>query len=80
MAIIQELITDKIEVVTDFKHIQVRQAKCTLEEGIEVAPRSFHRFVLTPEMDISDQPEEIKDIANAVWTDEVKSAWAAKIA
>jgi len=40
--------------------------------------RSFHRHVLHPDSDISGEPQETQDICNAVWTDEVKQAWADK--
>ena len=47
------------------------------EDGVELS-RSFHRRVLTPDMDVSGEDAEIKGMASALWTDEVKAAWAAK--
>jgi hypothetical protein len=76
MAIEKVIIDDKIEIVTDYKHLQVRTATVVKEDGAELA-RSFHRKVITPDMDISGESDEIKAIANAVWTDEVKAAWIA---
>ena len=58
---------DTTEVVTDYKHIQVREIT---DDG------GFHRRVLTPDMDVSGEVQEIKDKAEEVWTDEVKTAWA----
>jgi len=64
---------DQIEVVNDW-NIQVRQATIIKRDG-EFVSRTFHRWVLTPDMDISDQEQKVQDICNAAWTDEVKSAY-----
>ena len=59
---------DKIEVATEHKHLQIRETK---DDG------GYHRRVLTPDMTLADdEHQEIKDKAEALWTDEVKSAWA----
>ena len=58
---------NRIEVVTDYKHLQIRE---TTDSG------GFHRRVLTPDMDVSLEVQEIQDRAEELWTDEVKSAWA----
>ena len=58
---------DKIEVVTDYNHLQIREIT---DSG------GYHRRVLTCDMDVSSEVQEIKDKAEALWTDEVKSAWA----
>ena len=58
---------DKIEVVTDYKHLQIREIK---DDG------GYHRRVLTCDMTLAeDEHQEIKDKAEELWTDEVKSAW-----
>ncbi len=58
---------NKIQVVTDYKHLQIREIK---DSG------GFHRRVLTPDMTLADdEHQEIKDKAEELWTDEVKSAW-----
>ena len=49
-----------------------------MEDGVELSS-SYHRRVLTPDMDVSSESEEIKGMANALWTDAVKEAWAAKL-
>ena len=74
MAITKEVKIDKLEIVGDFKHVQCREATVVSEDGVELT-RSFHRHVLQPDSDISGEPQETQDICNAVWTDEVKSAW-----
>jgi len=58
---------NKIIVVTDYKHLQIREL---LDSG------GYHRRVITPDMDVSSEVQEIKDKAEEVWTDEVKAAWA----
>ena len=57
---------DKIEVVTDYKHLQIREVTDT---------GGYHRRVLTSDMDVSGEVQEIQDKAEELWTDEVKSAW-----
>jgi hypothetical protein len=66
---------DRIEIVADW-NIQVRQATVIEKDGEQVA-RSFHRWVLTPDSDISDQEQKVQAIANAAWTPEVKAAYEA---
>ena len=75
MALTKEVRCDRIEIVGDHKHVQCRQATIIKEDGVELS-RSFHRHVLHPDSDISGEPQETQDVCNAVWTDEVKSAWA----
>ena len=77
MALEKEVRCDKYEVVGKFKHIQCRTATIVKEAGVELS-RSFNRRVLTPDADISGESDEIKGMASALWTDEVKAAWAAK--
>jgi hypothetical protein len=75
MALTKEVKYDKIEVVGDMKHVQCRQATVISEDGVELS-RSFSRHVLHPDSDISGEPQEVQDICNAVWSDEVKQAWS----
>jgi hypothetical protein len=74
MAITKATADDKIEIVGDFKHLNIRTATVVSEDGTELS-RSFHRRVITPDADVSGESDEIKGIAAAVWTDDVKSAW-----
>jgi hypothetical protein len=73
MALTEHTEIDQIEIVGDW-NIQVRQATVIEKDGVQVA-RTFHRWVLTPDMDISGQEQKVQDIANAAWTDEVKAAY-----
>ena len=76
MAITKEVKYDKTEIVGDYKHVQCREATIIKENGVELS-RSFHRHVLSPGSDISGEPAETQAVCNAVWTDEVKTAWTA---
>ena len=78
MALAESLEYDKIEVVGQYKAVQVRKATVIKKDGVEIT-RSFERYVLTPDMDLSQrsEPNEVVAICNAVWTQEVKDAWKA---
>jgi hypothetical protein len=73
MALTENTSIDQIEIVGDW-NIQVRQATIIERDG-EFVSRTFHRWVLNPDTDISDQQQKVKDICNAAWTDEVKAAY-----
>jgi hypothetical protein len=73
MVLTEKIEIDRIEIQGDW-NIQVRQATVIEKDGVQVA-RSFHRWVLTPDMDISGQEQKVQDICNVAWTDEVKSAY-----
>ncbi len=74
MAITKETIQDKIEVVGDFKHIQVRTATVIKEDGKEIS-RSFHRHVVSPDSDSSNESADIKAMVKQFHTDAVKKAF-----
>ena len=76
MALSESIEYDKIEIVSQYKKVQVRKATIIKKDGKELT-RSFHRYVLTPDMDLSQrsEPNEVVAICNAVWTQEVKDAW-----
>ena len=78
MALSETIEYDKIEIIAPYKHVQVRKATVIKKDGTEMA-RSFERYVLTPDMDLSQrsEPNEVTGICNAVWTQEVKDAWKA---
>ncbi len=65
---------DQIEIVGDYKSIQVRTATVITDDGVELS-RSFHRHVVNCDADISGEDAEVQAICNAVWTDEVKVAY-----
>jgi hypothetical protein len=73
MALTESIKIDQIEIVADW-NIQVRQATVIERDG-QFVSRTFHRWVLTPGMDISGQEQKVKDICNVAWTDEVKAAY-----
>jgi hypothetical protein len=86
MAITKEIIEDKIEIVGEYKNIQIRNATVIKEDGVELT-RSFNRKVLEcvtssydgsswthTDTDVSGESSEVQAIANAVWTDSVKAA------
>ena len=79
MALTERTVEDKIEIVGDFKHIQVRTATVIERDGVEIS-RSFSRHVVAPDADVSGESPEVKAIASAVHTDEVKAAYAAHLA
>ena len=79
MALTKEIVVDKIEIVGDYKHVQVRTATRVLEDGV-VLSSSYHRHVVAPGDDISGETQEVQDVCNAVHTDEVKAAYAAHLA
>ena len=74
MALSETIEYDKIEVVGQYKAVQVRKATVIKKDGNELT-RSYHRYVLHPDTDISSETSEVTAICNAVWTDEVKEAW-----
>ena len=75
MAITKEEIQDKFEVVGDFKHIQVRTATVIKEDGKEIS-RSFHRHVVSPDSDSSNESADVKAMVAQFHTDAVKKAYA----
>ena len=95
MALTETIEYDKIEVVGQYKSVQVRKATVIKRDGTEVT-RSFERFVLDPgTLDGSDNlvdnpldkepdgvtaiADEVKAVCNAVWTTSVKNAWKANL-
>tara|TARA_R100001591_G_scaffold93762_1_gene99678 strand:+ start:539 stop:796 length:258 start_codon:yes stop_codon:yes gene_type:complete len=79
MAITKEVIQDKIEVVGDFKHIQVRTATVIKEDGVELS-RSFHRHVVAPNDDSTNESADVKAMVAQFHTDAVKKAYADHLA
>ena len=68
---------DDYEVRGEYKHINVRTKTSIMEDGEELSYK-YHRRVLQPDADISAESDELKALASALWTDEVKKAWADK--
>ena len=88
MALTESIEYDKIEIIGEFKHVQVRKATVIKKDDVELT-RSFERYVLQAgtlddsdnlvDTDLSTEPTEVSAICNAVWTTEVKNAWKAKL-
>jgi hypothetical protein len=75
----EETVQDKIEIVGDFKYVQVRSAVVIKRDGTEIS-RSFSRHVVAPDADITGESAEVQAICNAVHTQAVKDAYAAHLA
>ena len=95
MALTESIEYDKIEIVTEYRHVQVRKATVIKKDGVELT-RSFERYVLdcgtldssdnfvdnplSKESDgTTDIPDDVKAVCNSVWTTNVKNAWKAKL-
>ena len=79
MALTEETVQDKIEIVGDFKMVQVRTATVIKRDGEEIS-RNFHRHVVAPDADITGESTEVQAICNVVHTQEIKDAYAAHVA
>jgi hypothetical protein len=77
MALIEKTIIDKIEVIEN-NSIQVRTATIIEKDGTELT-RTFHRHVVTPGTDISNEDPKVQAIANAIWTEEIIAAYSASL-
>ena len=75
----EETTQDKIEIVGDFKHIQVRTATIIKRDGIEIS-RTFHRHVVAPDADVSGESADVQALAAQFHTQEIKDAYAAHLA
>ena len=75
MALTEKIEIDRIEVVNDW-NIQVRQSITIERDGMFVS-RTFNRWVLNPDSNITNQEQKVKDICNTAWTPEVRSAYEA---
>ena len=75
MAITKETQIGKIEVVGKHKFVQVRTDTVVMEDGDELS-RKYHRHTLAPDADITNEHSEVQAVCNAVWTQDVKDAYA----
>ena len=88
MALTESIEYDKIEIVGQYKAVQVRKATVIKKDDVELT-RSFERYVLHPgsldasnnlvDADLSGEPSEVQAVCNAVWTTSVKDAWKASL-
>ena len=82
MAITKRTEQDKIEVVGEFKHIQVRTATIIEEDGVELS-RSFHRHTVSPDATadaVADESADVQAMVTQFHTDAVKTAFAEHVA
>jgi hypothetical protein len=79
MALTESTLDDKIEIVGEYKYVQVRTARVIYDNGTEIS-RSFSRRVIAPDTDITGESTELQAICNAVHTQAVKDAYAAHLA
>ena len=79
MAITKETQIAKIEVVGQYKAVQIATDIVIKEDGVELS-RSRHRKVVHPDQDITGEDAEVQAVCNAVWTQAVKDAWTAFLA
>ena len=73
MALLEKTIIDKIEVLEN-NSIQVRTANIIEKDGVEIS-RTFFRHVVNPSNDISGEDAKVQAVANAIWTEEIISAY-----
>ena len=88
MALAESIEYDKIEIIGQYKTVQVRKATVITKDGNELT-RSFERYVLHPgtldtsdnlvDTDLSGEPAEVSAICTAAWTTTVKNAYKAKL-
>jgi hypothetical protein len=76
MAITKETQIGKIEVVGTYKAVQVAIDTLIKEDG-NLISQTRHRHVLMPDSNITNEPQEVQNICNAAWTQEVRDAYAA---
>ena len=74
MALTKEITYD-YEIRTIYKHINERRRTAVLEDGEELS-FSYHRRVLTPEMDLSDESDELKALSSSLWTPAVSASYS----
>ena len=79
MALTKQVVTDKYEIVGEHKMVQCRHATVISEDGVELS-RSFHRHVIAPGDDVSNEPAETQAIVAAVHTPAVISAYNEMVA
>jgi len=80
MALTKKTVTDKVEVVGEHKMVQCREATWVEDNGVMIGGKNFHRHVIAPTDDTTNEPAETIAICNAVHTPEVIAAYKAMLA
>jgi len=75
MALTEEIKQDKIEIVGDYKHVQVRTVTIIKRDDVEIS-RTYHRHVIAPDSDSSGESTDVKAMVAQFHTDEIKAAYA----
>ena len=82
MALTEETVQDKLEIVGDYKMIQVRTATVIKRDGVEIS-RTFHRHVVAPDIsadDLANESADVQALAAQFHTNAIKTAYAAHLA
>ena len=82
MALTKEIVEDKIEIVGEYKNIQIRTATIIKEDGVEIS-RNFSRHVVAPDIsadDLANESADVQALATQFHTDAIKTAYAAHLA
>ena len=79
MALTEETVQDKIEIIKPFNMLQIRTATIIKKDGVEIS-RSFHRHVVAPDADTSGESDDVKALATQFHTDAIKTAYAKHLA
>jgi len=78
MSLSKKRIQDQIEIVGEFKIIQIRYSDQIIEDG-KVISSSYHRESITPDNEAKAIEHDVKAIADIYWTDEIKAAYTASL-
>ena len=78
MALTKEVTQDKIEVVGEYRHIQIRTKTAVMEDGVELSS-GYHRHVVSAGDDYSNESPEVQAICQAVHTDAVIASYEASL-
>jgi len=74
MALTKQTVIDKIEIVGQFNHVQVREAIQVLEDG-NVISQSYHRYIVSPTDDYSSRDAKVQAVCSAVFTADIVQAY-----
>jgi hypothetical protein len=76
MSLTKEIAVDQIT-VTENGTVLVREVTRIMEDGNELS-KQYHRSSFAPSSDVSAQPQNVQDICNVVWTQEIITAYQAQ--
>tara|TARA_R110000823_G_scaffold314359_1_gene443388 strand:- start:53 stop:301 length:249 start_codon:yes stop_codon:yes gene_type:complete len=76
MALTKEVTQDKIEVIGEYRHVQIRTKTAVMEDGVELSS-GYHRHVVVAGQDYSSESAEVQAICAVVHTAKVVAAYEA---